>query len=204
MAAAGGWGPRPTRRGLGALALASASVAARSERAEGAARAAPPVAEGPATTGLEVAAYYSPNYHRDPRSDAWYGPGWTEWELVKAARPRFPGHRQPIEPAWGYFDEADPAWAARQIDLAADHGVTCFLYDWYWYEDGPYLQGALERGFLEAPNRGRLKFALLWANHDWLHVQPAVVGEPPRLLMPGAVSPAASPVAPSTARWGGH
>jgi hypothetical protein len=139
-------------------------------------------------TGLEVAAYYFPNYHRDPRSDVWYGPGWTEWELVKGARPRFPGHRQPIEPAWGPFDESDPTWAGRQIDLAAGHGITSFLFDWYWYEDGPYLQGALERGFLRAPNGGRLKFALMWANHDWLHVQPAVVGAPPRLLMPGAVS----------------
>src|SRR5262245_48954237 len=31
-----------------------------------------------------VAAYHFPNDHRDPRSDVWYGTGWTEWELVKA------------------------------------------------------------------------------------------------------------------------
>jgi hypothetical protein len=140
---------------------------------------------------LEVAAYYFPNYHRDPRSDRWYGVGWTEWELVKAARPRFAGHQQPIVPSWGYFDEADPAWAARQIDLAVRFGVTCFLFDWYWYEDGPYLQTALDRGFLRAPNATQLKFALLWANHDWGNIQPARAGRPFQTLMRGAVSPAA-------------
>lgn len=45
---------------------------------------------------IEVAVYYFPQYHPDPRNDAWHGHGWTEWELMKLARPRFPGHRQPI------------------------------------------------------------------------------------------------------------
>lgn len=137
---------------------------------------------------IEVAAYYFPNYHPDARNAAWHGEGWTEWELVKAARPRFPGHRQPVRPAWGYFDESDPAWAAREIDLAADHGVTCFLYDWYWWEDGPYLQDGLERGFLQAPNRHRVKFALMWANHDWLDIHPIGYRNRPEVLAPGAVS----------------
>ena len=65
---------------------------------------------------------------------------------MKAARPRYPGHRQPNVPAWGYFDEADPAYAAREIDLAADHGITSFLFDWYWYEDGPFLRTRWRRG----------------------------------------------------------
>ena len=30
----------------------------------------------------EVAAYYLPQYHPDPRNAAWHGEGWTEWELV--------------------------------------------------------------------------------------------------------------------------
>jgi hypothetical protein len=138
-----------------------------------------------------VAAYYFPNYHQDPRSDVWYGRGWTEWELVKSARPRFPGHQQPVTPAWDCFDEAQPDWAARQIDLAARFGIGAFLVDWYWYEDGPYLQAALEQGLLRAPNSGQVKFALMWANHDWSNIQPARAGQPFKLLMPGAVSPAA-------------
>ncbi|NUP98991.1 MAG: glycoside hydrolase family 99-like domain-containing protein, partial [Armatimonadetes bacterium] len=104
------------------------------------------------------------------------------------ALPRFTGHRQPIVPAWGYFDESDPAWAAREIDLAADHAVTCFLYDWYWYEDGPFLHDALDRGFLLAPNRDRLKFALMWANHTWIDIHPAKYINPKHKLALGEVS----------------
>lgn len=141
-------------------------------------------------TQYEVAAYYFPQYHVDPRNNRWHGTGWTEWNLLRLATPRFPGHRQPIVPAWGYFDEADPSWAARQIDLAADHGITTFLFDWYWYAGKPFLQGALERGFLQAPNRERLKFALMWANHDWVNLFPTRYTNKPELLASGKVSSA--------------
>ena len=121
---------------------------------------------------LEIAAYYFPQWHPDLRNDKWHGKAWTEWELVKAAVPRYEGHRQPIKPAWGYFDESDPMWSAREIDLAADHGLTAFIYDYYWYADGAFLNGALDKGFLQAPNSHRLKFALMWANHDWHNLHP--------------------------------
>lgn len=138
--------------------------------------------------GYEVAVYYFPQYHPDPTNAKWHGPGWTEWDLLKAARPRFEGHRQPIVPAWGYFNEADPAWAAKEIDLAADHGVTTFLYDWYWYAGKPFLQDGLEKGFMGAPNNERLKFGLMWANHNWLNIFPSSANEIPALLAEGAVS----------------
>lgn len=139
-------------------------------------------------TAIEVAAYYFPQYHADSRNDRWHGKGWTEWDLVKGARPRFDGHDQPKKPAWGHFDESDPKWTAREIDLAADHGVTAFLYDWYWYEDGPFLQHGLENGFLQAANNHRLKFALMWANHDWQNIHPAQFTNRPETLAAGKVS----------------
>ena len=138
---------------------------------------------------IEVAAYYFPGWHADPRISALHGDGWTEWELLRRAEPRFPGHRQPIEPAWGEFDESDPKLAAQQIDLAADQGVTSFLFDWYWY-GGSFLEGALDRGFLQAPNRDRLRFALMWANHDWINLQPAPLAGSGARVFDGAVSPA--------------
>lgn len=137
----------------------------------------------------EVAVYYFPNYHVDSMNEVWHGKGWTEWDLVKDARPRFKGHQQPKIPEWGYFNEADPAWASKEIDLAADHGIDVFIYDWYWYENtGPYLKDGLEKGFLKAPNNNRLKFALMWANHDWMNIHPTPYTNHQDKLTDGRVS----------------
>lgn len=121
---------------------------------------------------MEVAAYYFPNFHVDPRNETWHGPGWTEWELLKRAEPRFPGHLPPPTPLWGYEDEADPAVMARKIAAASSHGLTAFIFDWYWYDGRPFLERALEHGFMTASNRSLLQFALMWANHDWLNIHP--------------------------------
>ena len=100
----------------------------------------------------------------------------SEWELVKAAKPRFPGHHQPNVPLWGYTDESDPKAMAQKIDAAADHGIDAFIFDWYYYEDGLYLQRGLEKGFFGAANNRRLKFALMWANCDWVDIHPYKLG----------------------------
>ena len=143
----------------------------------------------PGSRPIEVAAYYFPSYHLDARNGQWHGQGWTEWDLVRDARPRYPGHQQPKIPAWGYFDESDPHWAAREIDLATEHGITSFIYDWYWYDDASYLQNGLEKGFLKAANRSKMKFALMWANHDWNNMFPARLSNKPEILAQGKVSP---------------
>lgn len=144
-----------------------------------------------AQTPYEIAVYYFPSYHPDAAYDQWHGRGWTEWDLVKAARPRLPGHQQPKVPQLGYYDESDPKWAAKEIDLAADHGIDCFIYDWYWYDKvkgRKFLHGGLENGFLKAPNRNRLKFALMWANHDWANIHPTPYTNHQELLTDGEVS----------------
>ncbi len=136
----------------------------------------------------QVGAYYFPNYHVDPRNERRYGRGWTEWKLVKAARPRFPGHRQPRVPLWGYLDEAEAAVMEKKIDAAADHGIDYWIFDWYWYNDGPFLNRCLEEGYLGAKNKERVKFCCMWANHDWLDIFPYRRGAAHRVLYPGAVT----------------
>jgi hypothetical protein len=139
-----------------------------------------------------VACYYFPNYHVDPRNEAVHGPGWSEWELVKRAEPRYDGHRQPRVPLWGYDDESDPIAMAHKIATAADHGIDAFIFDWYWYDDGPFLERGLDRGFLGAANNDRIRFSLMWANHDWLDIHPAKlggVGPHAPLLYPGKITP---------------
>ena len=141
----------------------------------------------PTADKYTVACYYFPNYHVDPRNEARHGKGWSEWELVKQARPRFEGHQQPKVPAWGYTDEADPKQMAQKIDAATDAGIDVFLFDWYYYNDGLFLERGLERGFMKAPNASRMKFALMWANHDWKDIHPKRQ-DPPPIQFPGKIT----------------
>ena len=141
------------------------------------------------STNYSLAAYYFGNYHVDPRNEAQHGPGWTEWRLVEQARPRFKGHQQPKVPLWGYEDESKPAVFERKIRAASSAGLSAFIFDWYWYDDGPFLQSTLENGYLGAANREDLKFAIMWANHDWFDIHPAKFEGPPKLQFPGKVKP---------------
>jgi hypothetical protein len=95
----------------------------------------------------------------------------------------------------------------RQIDLAADHGISFFSFCWYWDRDPRKLADqCLHTGlnlFLRARNNRRLKFSLLVANHppfllqgveDWrkaadhwmpllTHKQHVTVGGKPLLIL---------------------
>jgi hypothetical protein len=144
----------------------------------------------PASEGdgrCRVAAYYFGNYHVDKRNEAAHGPGWTEWNLVKAATPRFPGHRQPRIPLWGYEDESDPIVFEKKIAAASRSSIDAFIFDWYWYKDGPFLEAALTNGYLRASNNRDLKFAVMWANHNWFDIHPAKMVGAPTLLNAGAI-----------------
>ncbi len=136
-----------------------------------------------------VCAYYFPNWHPDPRNDKWHGTGWTEWEVTKCARPRFPGHQQPKVPLWGYEDESDPAVMSKKIAAAVDHGIDGFIFDWYWFSDGGFRLKCIDHGFLDAPNCADLKFAVMWANHDPICVHPGSRMYPRPALLDGATSP---------------
>ncbi|MDD5599115.1 MAG: glycoside hydrolase family 99-like domain-containing protein, partial [Victivallaceae bacterium] len=138
----------------------------------------------------QTGCFYFPNYHTGPRHEHIHGANWSEWELVKYATPRFPYHNQPRIPLWGYEDEALPAVMAKKIAAAADYGIDFFIFDWYYYDDGPFLERALEKGFMQAENNNKLKFCCMWANHDWQDIHPAGLHSPKKLLYPGKVSPA--------------
>jgi hypothetical protein len=53
-----------------------------------------------------------------------------------------------------------------EIEAAAAHGVNVFIYDWYWYDRRPFLEQCLDDGYLKARNNSKVKFYLMWANHD--------------------------------------
>ena len=134
---------------------------------------------------VEVVAVYYPHWHKYPKGTEWFGAAWAEgeWGFVKSARPRFPGHRQPLVPYPGYLDGADPKDVETEIALAANAGIDVFLYDYYWYGGQVTQEEALEKGFLQAKNRDRLKFALMWCYHERRDQFRPARGAPRRRLM---------------------
>jgi hypothetical protein len=114
-----------------------------------------------------VAAYIWPSCHHDERfGDMLWPEGTGEWEIIKKGNPRFEGHYQPKVPLWGYELDDDPEVMEKWIDAATDHGVNVFIFDWYWFDEGPFLESSLNNGFLKAKNRDKMQFYLMWANHD--------------------------------------
>ena len=115
----------------------------------------------------DIAAYVWPAYTGDElRSRIFWPEGMGEWQSVKNSVKKTPEHNWPRKPLWGYVNEADPYVMEMQINAAADHGVNVFIYDWYWYDGQPFLENCLNDGYLKARNNDRVKFYLMWANHD--------------------------------------
>lgn len=115
----------------------------------------------------DVAAYFVPSYTGDePRSATFWPEGFGEWEIIKKATCRAPGHNWPRSPRWGYTNDADPYVMDMHIDAALEYGVNTFIYDWYWFDGRPYQEHSLNNGFLKAKNSSKMKFYLMWANHD--------------------------------------
>ena len=98
---------------------------------------------------IKTYAWYFPNWHQTPLNDKWHGKGWTEWQCVKYATPRFEGHLQPKKTLWGYEDESDPIVFEKKIKALNDYGIDGFIFDYYWFkEEGPYRRDCIDKGFL--------------------------------------------------------
>ena len=120
----------------------------------------------PAGVPVRSLAFYLPPFHPTPENDGWRGEGFTEWDQVRLARPRFRGHYQPHVPAGGrYYDLRDAAVRQRQADLARRYGLSGFVYYHYWFAGKPLL----ERPITEVLATGEpdFGFCLCWANEDW-------------------------------------
>lgn len=114
-----------------------------------------------------IATYIWPSCHHDERfGDMLWPDGEGEWEIIKKGTPRFDGHYQPKQPLWGYEKDNDSKVMEKWINLATAHGVNTFIFDWYWFDDGPFLESSLNDGFLQASNNEKMNFYIMWANHD--------------------------------------
>lgn len=119
----------------------------------------------------DVAAFVWPAYTGDEnRTRIFWEKGLGEWQTVMEASPEENGESWPRKPLWGYVNEADPYVMEMQIEAATRNGVNTFIYDWYWYDGRPFLENCLNDGFLKAANNKKMKFYLMWANHDATHL----------------------------------
>ena len=119
-----------------------------------------------------VCAYVWPSCHDDSLAHHYLWPeGKGEWEVIEKGDPRFEGHYQPRQPLWGHELDNDPQVVEKWINTALEYGVNTFIYDWYWFKSpdgysGPYLESALNDGFLKAPSNRKMNFYLMYANHE--------------------------------------
>ena len=123
----------------------------------------------PVADDYRVCAFIWPSCHDDSLGRTNWEQGIGEWEVIQKGDPRFPGHYQPKQPLWGYEMDNDPAVVEKWIQTALEYGVNTFVYDWYWFDHYPYLESALNDGFLKAPSNEKMEFFIMWANHDVKH-----------------------------------
>ncbi len=104
---------------------------------------------------------------------AYYFDGWSgkteDIHLPKLLETKYADRK----PLWGWRDDT-PQIMRQQIDYCADHGIAFWAFDWYYPEGKEKttpLNNALEL-YLKAPNRQRLKFCLLVANHAGFRIGP--------------------------------
>ncbi|WP_255491302.1 glycoside hydrolase family 99-like domain-containing protein [Dysgonomonas sp. ZJ279] len=136
----------------------------------------------------DVAAFLYPAYASDdPRLLPFWPKGIGEWETVANMQERNPGHYWNRKPLWGYINEADPSVMSMEIEAATKHGVDVFIFDWYWYDNRPFMETTLNNGFLKADNVEKMKFYLMWANHDVGNTWDTRISHEPNIIWEGKV-----------------
>jgi hypothetical protein len=65
--------------------------------------------------------------------------------------------------------------------------VNVFIFDWYWYENQPFLEDALSKGFLPAKNNDKIRFYIMWANHNATTLWDIERSHHSEVIWPGAV-----------------
>ncbi|OGV64860.1 MAG: hypothetical protein A2283_13885 [Lentisphaerae bacterium RIFOXYA12_FULL_48_11] len=122
---------------------------------------------------MKLGAYYFAGWSgKCPYDDGSVSNAWAKGmptHFTKKLATEFAGRT----PVWGWREDS-PGITARQIDMAADHGLAFFAYCWYFKDSkGPINVEKIEQHplhepmkmFMAAKNNARMEFCLLIANH---------------------------------------
>ena len=128
---------------------------------------------------MRTAAYVYTGWHPVPERDVAFHRGFTEWELVRSCRPRFPGHAQPKVPRLGEYDDRDPVALGQRVALAAAHGIDALVFGVFWCRGKRVFEAGLDQGFLRSAPGSTMPFACMWANRMPRRVLPVARADLP-------------------------
>lgn len=115
---------------------------------------------------MKIIAFYLPQFHEIPENNDWWGEGFTEWVNVKAAKPLYEGHRQPVVPLnHNYYNLLDRNTIAWQIDLAKKYEVYGFCFYHYWFDGHMLLEKPME--IMKNDPYLNIPYCICWANENW-------------------------------------
>lgn len=114
----------------------------------------------------KIIAFYFPQFHEIPENNEWWGKGFTDWKLVKEAKPLYEGHNQPRVPIdEDYYNPCEKETLKKQAELAKKYGIEGFMFYHYWFDGKLYLEKPMEV-FLSNPDID-ISFCVTWANESW-------------------------------------